>query len=188
MSEALEVYREHIPDGLFEGLQSIKTSTIQDFLFASPPLLFHRLPAGCTTLLELGETHAHILGLCSAQGISGDDLYELETADVSERPRVTSAVTDLNDLVGGDFGGSSRGKILEISGDSGSGKTVSTLLFLCKMTIDVAQALALHLILRHLCTHEDASALWIDTVGDFSVEKPAQLLEHFDGAVSRWRR
>ncbi|KZV72986.1 DUF1748-domain-containing protein [Peniophora sp. CONT] len=165
MSEALDTYREHIPDSLLDGLQSIRITTAQDFLFASPPLLFHRLPAGCTTLHELSETHALLLGLCSAQGIPGDALYEMETAEGSKLPCVTASVTELNDLVGGDFGGSGRGKVLEISGDAGSGKT----------------ALALHLVLHHLCTHEDASALWIDSVGEFSVERPTSLLRYFNG-------
>ncbi|VDB83793.1 unnamed protein product [Peniophora sp. CBMAI 1063] len=165
MSEALDVYREHIPDDLFEGLQSIRIHTAQDFLFASMPVLFHRLPAGCTTLHELNEIHAHVLGLCGAQGISGDILYEMETTENSEIFRVTSPVTQLNDLVGGDFGGSGRGKVLEISGDTGSGKT----------------ALALHLVLLYLCSREDVSALWLDSVGDFSVERPSSLLTQYEG-------
>ncbi|KAF7313540.1 p-loop containing nucleoside triphosphate hydrolase protein [Mycena chlorophos] len=39
------------------------------------------------------------------------------------------------------------------------------------------QALALHLVLRHLVAEKHASMLWIDTTGDFSVPRASEVLE-----------
>jgi RAD51-like protein 3 len=46
------------------------------------------------------------------------------------------------------------------------------------------QALALQIVIQCLLANADSYALWIDTSGDFSAEKTAQLVRHFDIAVS----
>jgi hypothetical protein len=46
------------------------------------------------------------------------------------------------------------------------------------------QALALQIVIQCLLANADSYALWIDTSGDFSAEKTAQLVRHFDIAVN----
>jgi len=60
------------------------------------------------------------------------------------------------------------GKVVEISGDRGSGKT----------------ALALHVVLQHLSTQEDSTALWLDTTGNFVAGRLVRLAAHHSGPAS----
>jgi len=56
------------------------------------------------------------------------------------------------------------GRLIEVSGDKGSGKT----------------SLLLQLVLHHLVYHLQSSVLWIDTTGDFSAVRAAEILELYD--------
>ena len=46
------------------------------------------------------------------------------------------------------------------------------------------QALALHVVLRHLAHCDQSRISWIDTTGDFSVDRAIQLLESYDTQVA----
>lgn len=46
------------------------------------------------------------------------------------------------------------------------------------------QALASHLMLLHLLRDRDSAALWMDTTGDFSVEKLTTMLDVYEKGTS----
>lgn len=141
----------------------IRTDT--DLLFFGSSLdIIKKLPLGTVTLSDLEKFTERVAEQASAPGHRGDEiLVEIGRLSGKHSP-ASCGVKELDDLVGG-FGGS---RVFEISGDKGSGKT----------------ALALQVVIQRLVADADSCALWIDTSGDFSAEKTAQLVRHFDMATS----
>ncbi|KAJ7283493.1 P-loop containing nucleoside triphosphate hydrolase protein [Mycena rebaudengoi] len=150
-----------IPIHLVSILEKCGVKTVEEFLFSSSTFdIFRRLPVGATTLQELTECTAIVAELASAQGQSATDLLELHSE--SEEDRFLSGVPRLDELLRGLV--ASR-RLIEVSGNKGSGKT----------------SLLLHLVLRHLSCRPQSSVLWIDTTGDFSAGRAAEILEMEDG-------
>ncbi|KAG1872111.1 P-loop containing nucleoside triphosphate hydrolase protein [Suillus tomentosus] len=141
----------------------IRTDT--DLLFFGSSLdIIKRLPLGTVTLSDLQKFTELVAEQASVPGYRGDEILAGTARTYEKHPQVSCGVKELDELVGG-FGGS---RVFEISGAKGSGKT----------------ALALQVVIQHLLCDADSCALWIDTSGDFSAEKTAQLVRHFDVAVS----
>ena len=85
--------------------------------------LYKRLPVGTVTLAKLTATMDAVVQYAAAPVISGDKLLgqvERQMAETSAQ-ELTCGIPQLDELTGG-FGAS---KVIEISGDRGSGKTVS---------------------------------------------------------------
>lgn len=162
----LESIIPSIPAELVAALNhscGIRTDT--DFLFFGSSLdIIKKLPLGTVTLSDLEKFAELVAEKASVPGHRGDEILA-GTGRISEKhPQASCGVKELDELVGG-FGDS---RVFEISGAKGSGKT----------------ALALQIVIQRLLADVDSCALWIDTSGDFSAEKTAQLVRHFDVAVS----
>ncbi|KAI6102182.1 P-loop containing nucleoside triphosphate hydrolase protein [Pisolithus sp. B1] len=148
-----------IPADLVSAFESCGIKTDTDLLFfdGSNLELFAKLPRGLVvTCGELEKYVSLVAERASPPGIRGDE--ELEAALCKQRENaleLSSGVGELDKLVGG-FGG---GRVFEISGEQGSGKT----------------ALALQISLRLLIAQPDTSVLWVDTRGDFSVGRTARV-------------
>lgn len=159
----LESMVPSIPAELVAALNhscGIRTDT--DFLFSGSSLdIIKKLPPGTITLSDLEKFAELVAEKASVPGHRGDEIL---AGRISEKhPQASCGVKELDELVG-DFGDS---RVFEISGAKGSGKT----------------ALALQIVTQRLAD-TDSCALWIDTSGDFSAEKTAQLVRYFDVAVS----
>ncbi|KAG1734176.1 P-loop containing nucleoside triphosphate hydrolase protein [Suillus lakei] len=155
-----------IPPELVAALDhscGIRTDT--DLLFFGSSLdIIKKLPLGTVTLSDLEKFTELVAEQASVPGHRGDEILA-DIGRISEKhPQASCGVKELDDLVGG-FGGS---RVFEISGDKGSGKT----------------ALALQIVIQRLLAEAESCALWIDTSGDFSAEKTAQLVRRFDVAIS----
>jgi RAD51-like protein 3 len=141
----------------------IRTDT--DLLFFGSSLdIIKRLPPGTVTLSDLEKFTQLVAEKASVPGHRGDEILAGSRRRSGKHPQASCGVKELDELVGG-FGDS---RVFELSGAKGSGKT----------------ALALQIVIQCLLVNADSYALWIDTSGDFSAEKTAQLVRHFDIAVS----
>ncbi|KAJ7638534.1 P-loop containing nucleoside triphosphate hydrolase protein [Roridomyces roridus] len=147
-----------IPEDLLSSLAQVGIQTDSDLLFSgSTSDIFQRLPRGTTTLKELAQITALVAESASAQGHKASDLLR-----DSEPDRFLSGVPQLDQFL---EGLTTPRRMIEVSGDRGSGKT----------------SLLLYLVLRHLVEQPQSSVLWIDTTGDFSVTRAEEILQNFDG-------
>jgi RAD51-like protein 3 len=111
-----------IPADLVESLERCGIRTDAELLFSTPVFeIFRRLPAGTTTLRDLTHYVDLVAEQASAPGISAAKLLDLESKARANDPVLLSGISELDELLGG-FGGH---RVIEISGDSQSGKTVS---------------------------------------------------------------
>ncbi|KAJ6627525.1 P-loop containing nucleoside triphosphate hydrolase protein, partial [Mycena sp. CBHHK59/15] len=146
-----------IPAVLVSSLEKCGIRTETDLLFSASTFdIFRRLPAGTTTLRELKECTAVVGKLASAPGRSAADL--IKALPAAEEEEFLSGVPSLDRLLHGLV---STRRLIEVSGDRGSGKT----------------SLVLHLVLRHLIHRPQSGILWIDTTGDFSAATATDILE-----------
>ncbi|KAI9567346.1 P-loop containing nucleoside triphosphate hydrolase protein [Boletus coccyginus] len=155
-----------IPSDLVAVLEACGIRTDADILFSGTPIdILQRLPPGVISLADLKPYIALVAESASARGISGDELYteELQRRHAHDMD-ITCGVEELDALVNG-FGG---GRVLEISGDRGSGKTL----------------LVSQVALRLLAAYKEASVLWMDTTGDFSAERTGRIAQELFGEGS----
>ncbi|KDR78987.1 hypothetical protein GALMADRAFT_244701 [Galerina marginata CBS 339.88] len=146
-----------IPANLVAALEASGIRTEGDLLFSASTFdIYRRLPANIVTLQELIDYTAAVAELCSAPGLSGRELYRLEELALTKKFEFLSGNEELDTFLLG-LGGK---RVIEISGDKGSGKSV----------------LALNLLLHCLRSSPDNTSLWIDTTGDFSSERVMRIL------------
>ncbi|KAL4062143.1 P-loop containing nucleoside triphosphate hydrolase protein [Scleroderma citrinum] len=143
-----------IPTNLVSALEDCGIKIDTDLLFfdGTNVELLAKLPPGIVSLRELEEYTSLVAEHASAPAIRADQ--ELEVALLRQRENalnISCGVQELDALVEG-FGG---GRVFEISGEKGSGKT----------------ALALQISLCMLAAHANTAVLWMDTCGDFSLER-----------------
>jgi RAD51-like protein 3 len=108
-----------VPEHLLEALNSLRIVSDVDLLLSSgsPLDIWRRLPPGLLSLQEFNNYVDAILSKASAPGLTADVLITLETlSDLN----FGTGVPKLDALLS-DFGAN---HILEISGDTGSGKSV----------------------------------------------------------------
>ncbi|KIJ66711.1 hypothetical protein HYDPIDRAFT_26138 [Hydnomerulius pinastri MD-312] len=156
-----------IPPEVVSALEACGIRTDTDLLFSGTAIkILQRLPNGVVCLADLEKYIVLVAESVSAPGTRGDEECAKEPPKGSQNLalELTSGVNELDELVGG-FGNS---RVFEVSGEKGSGKT----------------ALALQIALRLLATHSEASVLWIDTTGDFSVERTAYVAQRLEGEAS----
>ncbi|KAG9315058.1 P-loop containing nucleoside triphosphate hydrolase protein [Chiua virens] len=155
-----------IPSDLVAALEACGVRTEADLLFSGTPIdILQRLPPGTVSLADLKTYITLVAQSTSAPGVQGNELYEQELHRRRDCDTdITCGVNELDALVGG-FG---NGRVFEISGDRGSGKTT----------------LVLQIALRLLVAQRETSVLWMDTIGDFSVERTSQVAQQFHGEGS----
>jgi RAD51-like protein 3 len=112
-----------LPETLVTNLSALNIRTAPDFIFVSPAELLRRLPPGSITFQELKHHIVHVTQAFAGPAITGDKLIE-ELDALAHLEPVRSGLPALDDSVGGNFGGASGGRVIEISGPSASGKTV----------------------------------------------------------------
>lgn len=111
-----------IPSDFVAVLEPCGIRTDTDLLFFGTPIdILQKLPPGTVSLADLKTYIGLVAESASARGIRGDELY---TEELQRRrdydTDITCGVDELDALVSG-FG---NGRVFEISGDRGSGKTV----------------------------------------------------------------
>ncbi|KAJ6567172.1 P-loop containing nucleoside triphosphate hydrolase protein [Mycena vulgaris] len=157
-----------IPAHLVSSLEACGIRTEADLLFSGSTFdIFRRLPAGTTTLRELTEATALVANLASCPGQSAADLLAAYAGTSGDN--FLSGLPQLDELL---HGLATSRRLIEVSGDKRSGKT----------------SLLLHLVLRHLVHRPQSGVLWIDTTGDFSAGRAAEILGDVPGAPTALER
>ena len=109
-----------IPADLVTCLGAIDIRTESDLLFSAPTFdIFKRLPRGTISLQKLIDYTDIVAELCAAPAISGYDLLSLENELQRNAMELTSGIQELDDFLVGLSGG----RVIEISGDRGTGKS-----------------------------------------------------------------
>jgi len=108
---------------LVAHLNSIGIRTEIDLLFSATPWeILRRLPAGSTSLEDLDTFITLVTELCAAQGTSALKLLDLEADARVKDKELCSGDEQVDRLLRG-LGGR---KVIHISGERGSGKSVGT--------------------------------------------------------------
>ena len=108
--------------------EDIGIRTESDLLFSDTPLeIFSRLPTGITSLEELESFIDLVTELCAAPGVSALELSGVEAQARVQDKELCSGNDDVDRLLRG-LG--SR-KLIQISGDRGSGKSVRSPRCIC---------------------------------------------------------
>ncbi|TBU41488.1 P-loop containing nucleoside triphosphate hydrolase protein [Dichomitus squalens] len=151
-----------------QALCSVGVKTDSDLLLAGEPMdIFAKLaPGHGIGLKTFNEVVAQVAQLAAAVPVYADKAFQLETKLTEEvlDDGVLLELPELDNLLGG-FG---PPRVIEFSGDTGSGKT----------------ALALHMAIRHLSFVEDSTVLWIDSSGEFSAERVSTIIPRMEGPYS----
>jgi len=106
---------------LVVALESIQIRTETDLLFSAPLADIHkRLPAATVSLQMLIELVELVTELCAASGQSSLDLLDLDEQCTAQGKELSCGNQGVDVLLRGLCGR----KVIEISGDKGSGKTV----------------------------------------------------------------
>lgn len=107
---------------LVASLDAIGIRTESDLLFSAKPWeILKRLPPNTVSLSDLETAIDIVAELSAAPGVSCFDLFALEAA---RRGRDTQPLVSGNDNVDRILSGLGRRKLIQISGDKGSGKSV----------------------------------------------------------------
>ncbi|KAI9061202.1 P-loop containing nucleoside triphosphate hydrolase protein [Trametes sanguinea] len=161
----LQQFSPPLREDLVQALQGIGVRTEVDLLLADDSTaIFTRLPPELgISLLEFRRAVEKVVELAAAVPTYGDKLLEAENARHDEilRDEMLVGVPAVDALLGG----FSPPRVVEISGDKGSGKTT----------------LAMQVALRHLATVGDSSVLWIDSSGEFAPERVSLMLDQMNG-------
>ncbi|KAK7061455.1 P-loop containing nucleoside triphosphate hydrolase protein [Favolaschia claudopus] len=145
-----------LPANLVSSLESCGIITEIDLLFSASTLeILRRLTPGNTSLQELERFKALVANSVSAPGHSAAELSK-ETEE-EEEDALLSGIPQLDEILSGL---TLPGRLIEVSGDKKSGKS----------------SLLLHLVLRHLVHCPGSNVLWVDTTGDFSAVRAADIL------------
>ncbi|KAI0267658.1 hypothetical protein BC834DRAFT_822097 [Gloeopeniophorella convolvens] len=158
---ALSTFVPPLPEALVANLATLGIKTAPDLIFAPLATLMRQLPPGSITYAELMQHVAHVTEAFAGPVITGDKLLAEADSRV-QLGSVQSGLPALDALLDHNSGGESSGRVVEISGSGGSGKT----------------ALALHIVLNHLESHQPNAALWIDTTGDLAPARLTALASH----------
>lgn len=113
-----------LPDELITALEECDIRTDADLMFSGSAIeIYDRISPCTTSLAELTQWIRQVTSAASYPGICGFQSYKREKARHEDYPTddYSSGVSELDNLLGG-FGGF---RIIEISGDRGSGKSVS---------------------------------------------------------------
>ncbi|EIN09827.1 P-loop containing nucleoside triphosphate hydrolase protein [Punctularia strigosozonata HHB-11173 SS5] len=158
----LQALQPPIPSELVDALDACEIRTDHDLLFgASTADIIRRSPPGTISYQALQALRASIQKSASAAGARGSDLL---IADQARRATCTFPFTFGVEVLDELLRSLETACVVELSGDKGTGKSL----------------VALHLILQLLCRNPQASALWVDTTGDFAAEEVSDIIAGFD--------
>ncbi|KAJ3733885.1 P-loop containing nucleoside triphosphate hydrolase protein [Lentinula guzmanii] len=145
-----------LPDDLVTELASLGILTSTDLMFSSPtPLeIYSRLSSKS---ISFPEFEACIKVILTKLATSGQEAVELDQP--SHPCFKMETLTSLDNYLDG---GLPCARVIEISGDNGSGKRI----------------LLLNCVLMSLLRNREIEGLWIDTTGDFAIERAVQILEY----------
>ncbi|KAI9000477.1 P-loop containing nucleoside triphosphate hydrolase protein [Trametes punicea] len=164
----LQQFSPPLRNELVQCLQEIGIKTDADLLLSGDhTTIFSRLPPELgISLLDFRRAVEEVAELASAVAMHGDKLLEMENRQHEDifADDMLVGIPEVDALLGG----FRPPRIVEVSGDKGSGKT----------------ALALQLALRHLSRIDDSSVLWVDSSGDFSPERVSAMLAQISGEYS----
>ncbi|KAI0351774.1 P-loop containing nucleoside triphosphate hydrolase protein [Trametes cingulata] len=148
---------------LVQALKDAGIRTDTDLLLNNDSAeIFRRLPPELgISLLDFRRAIAKVAELASATLVNGDKLLEQENKRQEDifGDDMLLGVPEVDALLGG----FSPPRVVEVSGDKGSGKTLA---------------------LRHLSRADDSSVLWIDSSGEFSPERVSHMMEQLGDEVS----
>ncbi|KAH9912282.1 uncharacterized protein B0H18DRAFT_1217175 [Fomitopsis serialis] len=152
------------PQTLLDALAQVGIRTDTDLLFSATPVdIFRKLPSGTLSLHDFHSFVAQVTRQAAAPAVCGDVLFEQgkrrEESDLYSEP--TTGVRQLDQLLGG----LAPPRVIEVSGDRGSGNPLRSV------------------VLRHLSSDHNLGALWIDTTGEFSADRIPPLLESYEGCA-----
>ncbi|PPQ75252.1 hypothetical protein CVT24_007430 [Panaeolus cyanescens] len=152
-----------ISQDIVEILGQIGIHTDVDLLLSYSDFeLWKMLPKGTITLQQLKDLKRRVQPLCSAEGYSGKDILNLDLTDYKPLQLFSSdgEPVPLTPPI-------PVASVVEVSGDKGSGKTI----------------LALDLLIKGLLLSDLHTGIWVDTLGDFSMDNMLQaatkILERF---------
>ncbi|KAJ3981293.1 hypothetical protein F5890DRAFT_1556918 [Lentinula detonsa] len=159
-----------LPDDLVTELASLGILTSTDLMFSSttPLEMYSRLSSKS---ISFPEFEACIKVILTKLATSGQEAVELDQPSHSCFKMET--LTSLDNYLDG---GLPCARVIEISGDNDSGKRI----------------LLLNCVLMSLLRNREIEGLWIDTTGDFVVERAVQILEYHQqveaifSSVKRW--
>lgn len=110
---------------LVTALDSIGIRTESDLLFsATPREILKRLPSETVSLEDLEGAIDTVAELSAAPGVSSFELFCLEAQARDAQPPLVSGKEDIDCMLSG----LGRHKIIQLSGDKGSGKSVGPLM------------------------------------------------------------
>jgi RAD51-like protein 3 len=116
-----------IPAGLVTSLDAIDIRTETDLLFSASTFdVFRRLPGGTISLQQFTDYTDLVAELCAAPAISGYDLLQLENESRRNAVELTTGNQELDDFLLG----LSAGRVIEISGVRGTGKSARFSLYI----------------------------------------------------------
>ncbi|KAJ4475796.1 P-loop containing nucleoside triphosphate hydrolase protein [Lentinula aciculospora] len=150
-----------LPDGLATQLASLGILTSTDLVFSNTSSLgiYTRLSSKS---ISFPDFEACIEAISEKLAAPGQSAAELDLEIRSDFKMDT--LSALDEQLGG---GLTCTRVIEISGDRGSGKSI----------------LLLNWALELLLKNKEIEILWIDTTGDFSVQRAVQILEHHQQTV-----
>ncbi|KAF8525856.1 hypothetical protein BU17DRAFT_83362 [Hysterangium stoloniferum] len=150
-----------LPEGIHQGLLGAGIVTTHDILFSDISQLYQRLPSGLLSLRELSELRSDAAARVAAPATRGDELFTQQEERETIREECLCGVEKIDALLGG-FG---RYGVTEIAGDKKSGKT----------------GLVMNIVIRHLASHPTHTACWIDSGGEFDIERAAEIVQLHNG-------
>jgi len=113
-----------IPADLVASLEAIGVRTEIDLLFSASTFeIYKRLPANTIALQELIDFTSLAAELCAAPGMSANEALRLEKESLTGDDELCSGVEEVDEILRG----LGRRRVIELSGDKGSGKTVRLL-------------------------------------------------------------
>ncbi|KAK7690750.1 hypothetical protein QCA50_005849 [Cerrena zonata] len=141
-----------LPDNVLDSLEDVGIKTDEELLFGDMIEIWQKLLDGNVSLQEIKDARTLVASQQAAPMVRGDELLreQVHQQETRDNAAIFCGVKALDDLVGG-FG---QHRLLEISGDKGSGKTM----------------LALQACVQHLAGFPGSGTVWIDTTGDFSID------------------
>ncbi|KAF7794511.1 hypothetical protein EIP86_005645 [Pleurotus ostreatoroseus] len=152
-----------LPDELLEALEACDIKTDVELLFSMTPMeIYRKISPTSIPLADLIAEVDRVAATAAAPAICTEDILERETTrHDAPSTEYSSGIPELDGLVAG----FADPKLIEVSGDKGSCKTL----------------LALQVAVRHLSSCPDHNALWVDTTGDFSIDRVIPILQDCHG-------
>lgn len=171
-----------LPENIIETLENLGIKTDEDLLFGDVIEIWQKVTDESISLQDLKDARSLVASQQAAPIVRADVLLGEQSLqrETREDNVIFCGVNDLDNLVSG-FG---QHRVLEISGDKGTGKTVRTPSHkFTETNTSCYQILALQVCVQHLAARSDSGAVWIDTTGEFSIDSVPRAMLLDDATV-----